>query len=115
MKSWIIEEEYSGAAAVVWAYNLSKAKGIVLEAAWFSDVDKAHLESTRTVKLDHHHDVRYMICDEPLPEDQTILRGLGWSDQGCDFIPCEVCGLFPWTDLPESKLNKDNICVGCSK
>jgi hypothetical protein len=110
MKAWAVgnEDAYDSGTVIVFANSRSEAKKIGMKSDCFFDLEWTEVYCRRLPEMDDKNERQepHMLNGESIP-DQRAMRRLGWyhfefgtSDK------CESCGLYPWPDIPESRLTE---------
>lgn len=99
----------------VFATSASDAKTVALTCEWFESNTYMDLRAKREPRLDAYAETFgriYFTFDTP--EQERLVRSIGWRQLEWDETPCAKCGLYAWSLLPESAIGEAGMCGECS-
>lgn len=120
MKAWkVTDTQGCDLAEVVFADTRSQAKTIAHGSEWFCPADYIDLRAIRAPKWDDLFD--HCGPGRARFDDPVVIRRareMGWHEYDGSYQKCEICGLYEWEELPESKINgkpgEPLICAACT-
>jgi hypothetical protein len=116
--AFVVTADGCEASILVFSTKPSKAKVLAQSTPWLSDVEWIEMKCRREPAVDKYADqfgAGAVECSNK--EEQAVLRELGWYEIMGPIDECGECGLYEWSDLPESELHfpvdGDPVCAGC--
>lgn len=121
LRAFTVTTDHFEVSLLVFAKNASHARALARSGEWFADVDWIELKARREPKADQYSakfGEGFIRCSTEA--EQRLVRSLGWYEINSSHSECAVCGLSPWSLVPESELSDyedglEYICLGCSK
>lgn len=122
---FVITADGCEANILVFAAKPSSAKTFALSTPWMCDFEWIELRCRRAASVDKYAEqfgAGAIECNNK--SEQKVLRELGWYEIDGASEECSECGLYEWSDIPESELqhpvNGDPlwvydgpVCAGC--
>lgn len=113
LRAFTVTSVNGEAGTIVWTTTRAKAKRIAMSTSWHCDEDWRDLRCRREPKADAFRKTEGCVGDEPTKDEQRLMRDLGWFEIEGASEPCDDCGLFDWSNVPESAIGEDGLCVYC--
>ena len=112
LKAFVLDADYHEACLLVYAgsRDLARAMGARHEA--FDDVDFIEIRARREKLADQWANDR----GQPYIEaDCDRMRDLGWFPLESGGLPCELCGLYDWSEGNEPDTTVCSFCERCGE
>lgn len=114
LRGYSVTTAYSEASVLVFAETVAKAKACAIGSDWLDDAEWIELQVKREPLTDVHAELFGAgELDMSTPEQASLARSLGWYEIVTGPESCKRCGLSPWSLLPESALDADEVCGEC--
>ena len=113
-KAYTVTAKRADVSVLVWADAAIRAKSLGHKTEWLCEEDWTELTARREPTLDGKRAEGY--CAEgDKPEDQRLMRDLGWFELEGSGVPCKECDRYAWGNVPESRLDENDVCAECKK
>ena len=111
-KAFVVSAKNAEASVIVWTDTASIAKLIGRRSEWLCGEDWRDLTARHEPTLVGERAAGY--CAEgDAPDDQRLMRGLGWFELEGGGVPCKKCDRYSWDNVPESWLDESDVCAEC--